>query len=480
MMHQHALALHLGEVMVRNRLLGILCFLILVSPAAAAVEAAPGDTLRTNWGPVTVPADTARFRPEPIPTPAWKHVVRIPYYIGAVPVTIVDWTLRYTLVELDRLGLFATAETVVAGLRGPLGNYWLPTGSYGETRGLEYGIQAQRPFFPAPNWVTKFRIADSTRRASSWSLGTRSDLGSSEWFEVGGGGVRDSQLKYYGTGVGTDGESDSYYRRDLDWAGASWRHEWPRYLESKMAVYYSTVAARASRYEVDEALEVVFADDIPYGYDSTSAGMTVALKLGYDSTDSDGHPHHGLRTTVFAERFIETDDSQLMMWTWGASLERYFGLWLPQRTLALKAWWLQQDSLGGDSIPFTRLITNRDPYKLRGFGSHRFHAAGSTGLTAEYRWPFWIYNEPDGAGIDAYVFTDVGQPFDHSREVAMSNLLWSTGLGFRTIDNEGGFGVRAEIAWGDEGMHLRLTAKQVFQFIKAGFYDGSEPLPVLR
>ena len=37
-----------------------------------------------------------------------------------------------------------------------------------------------------------------------------------------------------------------------------------------------------------------------------------------------------------------------------------------------------------------------------------------------------------------------------------------------------------ELAGGREGLQVRLTTSQLFQYIKAGFHGGSEPIPFMR
>lgn len=448
--------------------------------AAGAQSPAMVDTLQTRWGPIPPPYVDNQLRPEAAPTPTWKHVVRLPYVVLSVPVNGLDWTVRRGLVEAERLGLFTQAETLVKGLRGPFDVFWLPTGSLGEQRGLELGLTGQRPHFLFHDAVLKVTGTYSTKRSSSVTVGLRTDYGRPSWVEVGGGRVRDGKRRFYGVGWDTDEEQESVYRRHLDWLGLAWRWDRDDGFEMTIGSHYTAVKARHGRDDTDDALDVVFAAELPAGYGITSSGLTQSVKLGYDSSKRSGNPVQGTRFVVAYEYFRDTDHSDVAHATWVAALERFFSLGLPQRTLAIKGWWLQQQALGDDPIPFTRLLNNRDPYKLRGYGSQRFHAQGFTGLTVEYRWPFWMLNRPGGAGLDAYVFGDAGQPFTDERELALSRLLYSGGVGLRAIGTDGGFSLRAEVALGQEGVHLRLSAKQLFQFIEAGFYDGSEPLPLLR
>lgn len=453
------------------------------APAPAASEPvapASGDTVVSHWGPIPPAGAGPYLEPRPVAAPLWKHLVRVPWYVGSVPVNAADWTVRWSLRKAEELGLFEPVETIVRGVRDPLGNYWMPTGSIDGNRGIEYGLVGRRPHFPAPGWITRLGATRSTRRSRHLSLGTRSHVGQSEWLEIGGGSRRDPELEFYGRGWDTAEDDESVYRCDLEWLGSSWRREWDGDLESTLALSYTTVWAGRSRFEVDEALATVFAGRVPFGYGMRSSGVTASVKLGYDDTRISGNPQRGSRVVLRAERFWNTDDTDVALWTWGVSLERYLRLWLPHRTLAVKAWWLRQQSVGDDPIPFTRLLDNRDPYRLRGYDSERFRASGFTGVTVEYRWPFWIFNHPGGAGLDAYVFGDVGQPFDRMDELAVARLRGSGGVGLRVNDTERQFLVRAEIAYGGDEMHVRLTARQLFDFIKAGFHEGHEPLPIMR
>jgi len=252
-------------------------------------------------------------------------------------------------------------------------------------------------------------------------------------------------------------------------------------LATTLAVMYSSALARSSRDDdPEEALEVVHAQDLPPGWDRPTSGFSAAVKMEYDDTEKDGNPAHGSRLVLRGERFWSSDDADVDFLTWGASLQTFTELWLPQRVLVVKGWWLRQAELGDGAIPFTRQLNNRDPYRLRAYESERFIATGTVGATVEYRWPFWMVNQVGGPGVDAYVFGDTGQFFNEVAEVRLDQLRYSVGAGLRAIGRDGSFVIRAEVAHGREGWRLILSAKQVFQFIKTGFFDGSDPLPMLR
>jgi hypothetical protein len=432
------------------------------------------------WGPHPARADSNTVRPVQPGDPAWQTAVLVPYHIVGVPLTMLDKAGKGALSVLDRLGLFRATEQVVAGVKDPLGNYWLPDIGYGDAQGWRFGAQVRRPFFPLHGMITKFRFLASTTNAVYWALGAIMPLQERGWYELGGGSVVLPREKFYGTGYDTTDEDRSYYHRSTDWFGMGWRRPVSRYFSFEVLGHYSAVEASRSRYNQDQALEDVWADDLPFGYGETSAGLTGGLQLVADSSTEAGRPEEGTRLLVFTQFYEPTDSSDTRFWTSGVSLEQYLNLGYPQRNLALKGWYLREKPMARQSVPFTRLLRNRVPYQLRGYSSSRFLARGMVGGSVEYRWPVWTQNRPEQSGVDAYVFGDAGQPFDHSAEIALDNLFWSAGFGLRIINNRHDFVLRLELAGGEEGLQARLTTNQLFQFVKAGFYDGSDPIPVLR
>jgi hypothetical protein len=461
-------------------LVPVLLAALAAAAAVAAPVGAPADSVAGAWGLRPARADSVTALPRPQRPAAWQTALRVPYHIVGVPLTMVDKAGKGLILGLERLGAFRATEQVVRGVPDPLGNFWLPDVAYGDAQGWQFGLIGQRPHFPLPRMRTKLRAGLSTTEASAWSLGSLAPLGRHSWIEVGGGSLVLSRTDYYGTGVGTSEDDRSHYRRDSDWFGAGWRQAWANHLEFVVLGHYSVQRARQSSHDDGRALEDIFAADLPYGYDLASSGLTGGLQLGLDDTDETGRPDRGLRLFAFTQYFEPTDGSATRYWTSGVSAERYLNLGRPQRTLALKGWWLRERTLEDGPIPFTRLLRNRVPYQLRAYSSARFHSQGTVGFSAEYRWPVWTQNRPEGAGLDAYLFGDTGQPYERSAEIALHNLLWSAGFGLRVVNARTDFTLRIELAMGEEGLQARLSTQQIYQFIKAGFYDGSEPVPVLR
>lgn len=466
-------------------LLVMICLVAGPAPWSAAGErpGVPG-AVPAAWGPLPAPADSVTARPQPPPgPPAWKVALRVPKYVVGAPLWVVDRGLKGVVRGLDALGAFRFTEQVLRGFRDPLGNFWLPDAAYGDREGLELGAIVQRPDVPLPGMRAKGRVAASSREAFLFSLGALAPLGPRSWVELGGGSQIRPSVDYYARGLASppDPDDPAVYSRDTDWAGLGWRQHLGGPLEFTAHGFYAAVEASPSDdADRDETIEALFPRAVPHGYGLTSSGLTGQLRLIYDDTDQTGRPAGGRRGMVLVQAFAPTDGTDSGHWTVGASLEHFLGLGLPQRTLAVKGWWLRQHAVGDDPIPFTRLLRNATPHQLRGYSTARFHATGMAGASVEYRWPVWIHNDPRRAGVDAYLFADAGQPYERAGELAWRNVFWSGGLGLRAIDFGGDFSLRVELGVGREGGVARISGSQVFQDLKAGFFDGREPLPLVR
>jgi len=459
----------------------LLAALLLGAVPAARADVAPVDSSATltRWGPLPARSDSTEAVLEPLPTPWWATALSVPYHILGVPLTMVDQGIKGTFVTLDRLGALQFATDVVGGFRGPLETYWLPEFAVGDAEGVRYGLVGRRVTSLLGGTTLRLGLATSTRHANDMTLGALWQRDPSRWFEIGAGTRETAIESYYGLGVGTSQDGESHFERTTDWVGFSFRQDLgaPEFL---LGALYSTADAQPAEFDTEESLEVVHAGDLPPGWNERSSGVGLVARLAYDTTDETGRPSRGVRLSGGAQTFLATDDSERRFTTVRLAAETFHGLFLPQRTLALKAFVLRQYEGSGGPIPFQRRLNNHTPDRLRGYRSARFYALGLIGGTVEYRWPVWARNRPSQMGVDAYIFTDVGQPFDHTDEIAWRNLLATPGVGVRVIDDLARFALRFEVAFSQEGPQLHLTASQVFQYIKTGFYDGTEPVPILR
>jgi hypothetical protein len=293
--------------------------------------------------------------------------------------------------------------------------------------------------------------------------------------EIGGGYRLRANQHFYGLGATSEEDDEAIYLEETTHGGASVRRNLGGGFSAKGAALWSAVGARGSWRDHDPRLSEVFADRLPSGFRERSEGVTVALELEHDDAPEVMRPESGGVRRALIANFRDTAGDDLRFWTWRAELQQFVPLWFSKRALALRAFATKIEPEGDSAVPFQRLFTNDEPDLLRGYSDHRFRDLGIAAVTAEYRWPIWAIESSRGTGVDAYLFTDVGQVFDEVGAIG-DDLATSWGGGLRLGSFQGYVG-RIEIAHGDEGNQLRLRFDQVFQYDKGGFLRGRHPVP---
>ena len=313
-------------------------------------------------------------------------------------------------------------------------------------------------------------ITGNVGKSGGWASGMA--------LQAGGGTEEKNLTRYYGLGPQSYNGDLSYYHRRTHWGGFELRKYVGKKVELELKTYYSEVEALEPVYEIDQSLGRVHGDEIPFGYPGESNGITARLALTRDNAEQRGRPRSGGFQSLGVSLFEATDDSRLHYLTYHANLEKYFSLWHTDRTLALRGFFNRISNTGPVEIPFTRLVTFQRPDELRGFNSLRFYGMGSLGVAVEYRWPIWVARGRDDLGVDAYLFSDIGQVFDRSAEISLDHLKFTGGAGLRLINSDRGFGARFEVGFSDETTVVRLKFSQTFQYDPKGILYGKNPTKV--
>jgi len=442
---------------------------------------APSDTLGafsgSLWGPVPARHDSVSADFGNRPRPAWETVVMVPYWIVGIPFRIVYLGLDQTVIGMDKLGLFGAAAEY-PGLKIPGGAYLMPVISIGDLEGFTLGLQVTKPHFLGPGNMLFIQGSRSTRKADELSGGTLFNLGRGWTIQAGGGTEETNLTRYYGLGPQSYYGDLSYYHRRTNWGGFELRKYVGKKVELELKTYFSQVDALESEYEVHQSLGKIHADNLPYGYPGESNGWTWRLGLYRDNADQRGRPRQGGFQSLGVSLFEASDDTRLQYLTYHVNLEKFFPLWHTDRTLAVRGFFNRISNLGPTDVPFTRLVTFQRPDELRGFNSLRFYGMGSLGFSAEYRWPIWVARGRNDTGIDAYIFTDIGQVFDKTADISIENTRGTGGMGLRLINSDRGFGARFEIGLSDEQTIVRLKFSQTFQYDPKGILYGKNPTKV--
>jgi len=434
------------------------------------------DTL-ASWGPLPAPSDSVRSLFEDPGRPGWETAVLVPYWIVGIPFRIAYFALDQTVIGLDKLGLFGPAAEY-PGIKGPFKSYIMPTIAIGGLEGFTAGINITRPHFLGRNNLLFVKGTTSTRKAYNLSGGTLFHLDGRSDIQFGGGREQIHQTRYYGLGPEAIAGDRSYYHRRTYWAGVELDTDLGRNVGVEFKSYFSRILAKEPQYNVDQSLGRVHADDLPYGYPGESNGWTHRLALIRNNTDQRGRPASGGFQSLGASLFTASDGSGLQFLTYHVNAEKFFKLWHTDRTLAVRGFFNRISNIGNEEIPFTRLVTFQRPDQLRGFKSLRFYGLGSIAGSVEYRWPVWVSRDRDDQGVDAYIFSDIGQVYDRAAEISWHNTQVTGGFGLRLIDSTRDLTARFEVGFSQDGAVVILKFSQTFQYDSKGMLYGKNPTKV--
>lgn len=457
----------------RSGLLGAL--LGVAVAASVAHPAAAAEAIDSHWGPIPARADSvARTFERPSSSTAGK-VADAPYLVASIPFRLFSRGVRETYLYTERSGLART----IAQLLGPRELPWgfMVSASAGGLTGWGGGLTFVHDRFFGPE--NRFRLGAKTSENGHHKvhLGLRVPNGP-DTFELGVGYRANPNSRYFGRGFGSRKADKSFFKQELTWVGASYEQGLGFDTFLRPELLFSQVHALSPPRDEDRPrIQDQFAGEVPVGFGDRSDGITWSITIGRDDTREDGRPESGGIERVTVDYFRSVDEDDTRHWTYRFELQRFVPLGFhPLRVLALRALYTRIDGVGDDPVPFQRLMTNNDPDLLRGYRDYRFRDEGMVLFTAEYRWPIWANRHARDAGLDAYLFTDVGQVFSESDDISLDHVTESYGVGARLI-LPAGFVGRVEWGHSEEDDVIRLRVDQVFQFQKGSVFHGRNPVP---
>jgi hypothetical protein len=454
--------------------------LLLIASLPPAVRAqTPSDSITTPaeasyWGGAApAPEDTALARFRNPRRPLWEGAIYWPVRVASFPLALAARGIGSGIEVLDDSKVIYRFGRLLAPRRGPFGV--LLDLRAGGISGFGGGFTAEHGSFLGNGNLFRLRAETTTRSDHRLNLGIRVPSARDGGTEVGLGYRARAYARYFGVGPATTEDAESFYRQEAAWAGLSHRIGLGSGVHVQGDVLYSSIAAGASGSKEHPSIETEYAGDLPAGYGYHSFGWTVGAQLSQENGPGPGRATHGGLRRVRASRFIGTSADDAEFWSFRGEAQQYFTLFFPYRVLALRGFasWIES-SEGG--VPFQRLLSNDDPDLLRGYEDFRFRDRGMAVLSAEYRWPVWTNETPDGPGVDLYLLSDLGQVFHDTEDLGGGNLTVSYGGGLR-LESTSGFRARLELAWSEEQMMFRLRADQIFQFLKGSLYFGRDPVP---
>ena len=426
------------------------------------------------WGPRPVAADSTTAIFFHRQRPAWETAVMVPYWVVGLPFRLAFLAGDQAVTALDKLNLFEF-KADYPGLPGPFGSYIVPAVTIGELEGASLGLELMRPHFLHPDGLLNLQGSRSTRHADELSGGAYLPIGDDWRLQVGFGSEEINLQRYHGLGADSREEDRSYYWRHTQWLGFAAERGVARNLDLELMGYFSRLQGRLSEYNTDQALELIHGDALPPGYGGESNGATLRMSLNWDDTEQTGRPSAGAFRSAALALFEPTDGAHTRHLVIHIASEDFFRLWHTDRTLAVRGFFNRIVPVGGEEVPFTRLIAMRRPDFLRGFAPNRFLGQATLGSSLEYRWPVWRPRGRDDYGLDAYLFFDAGQAFSHTAELGLDELRTAVGWGLRYIDGNRKLGARIEMAVSNEDVLVRFHLSQTFQHDRKGLMYGRNP-----
>lgn len=424
-----------------------------------------------------MPGDTSRAVFVDPPRPPWESVLYWPYRVATAPLHLVSGGIGAAIEYLDEEKVLYRVGRLLAPRRGPFGV--LIDVQAGGLSGFGGGFTAEHDALFGRGNLFRLHGATTTRGDHRVSLGVRFPMGAERAqgaLELGAGYRVRPNARYFDLGPRTRARDESFYRQELGWVGTSLRRRLDDGLFAEGGILYSSISAGTSAGDEDPAIEARFPGALPHGYGIHTYGWTLGAELAHANGPGGGRPARGGLRRVRASRFLSASRDKAEFWSFRGEAQQYLTLWYPHRVLALRGFASWIESTGDDPLPFQRLLTNNDPDLLRGYEDFRFRDRGMAVFSAEYRWPFWANESPDGSGLDLYLLSDVGQVFGRAGDLSVENVTTSYGAGIRIVSVRG-FLARVEFARSEEQSMWRLRADQIFQFAKGSPFFGRDPVP---
>lgn len=423
------------------------------------------------WGPIPARSDSIAAVFLADPRPAWEYPLLVPYRAAGLPFLALHYTGRGVYQGLQASGL----DRQIARLLGPkplLFGFFFNMRAGGLT-GFGGGVTVFHNRLLAEDNRLRLKTLNTTRGEQRYTLGVYIAEGRGMEWELGGGYRLRRNARFFGTGPESDDDGESFYSQETSWGGLHARRSLGHGLRLETSVLYSGAGARRPSGDEDPAIPDRFApDDRPFGYGNLSEGFTVGFALEHDNTTETGRPEGGGTRRLRVTYFDAASEGEGNFWSIRGNLEQFVPLWFVERALALRGYvnWLEPQS--GD-IAFQRLLTNDEPDLFRGYRDFRWRDRGITAISAEYRWPLWANRSIHEGGIDAYLFTDMGQVFHELENIAADHLVASYGGGIRLIGRDG-FSGRIEVGASEEEVVFRISSEQIFQHATGGLFNGRD------
>jgi hypothetical protein len=462
--------------------------LLFATPSEAQLPTAAADSSSytgqgwggsSYWGAIPAEYDSVRTTFSHRTTPAWRSVLYLPFRIILIPLWLVDQALGVGVDVVYTSPVVRTATAFAGYIPGPWGSRFRPTVTAGGLAGFGIGVRLEHASFLGPGNPLRMTATGTLNGDMRLSTGAIFRGKRKNELEVGLGFRVRPNARFFGIGPDAVASNRSFYKQQYGWAGGELRRNigGPFYIEGE-ALFTTSYADTTTLDKIseDERIQNVFPVQLLAGFGERSSGLGLGLSFFLDNVPDVGRPGGGGIYRLKAYFYNDVDETDIRFWNFRADFQQFVPMWNSKQTLALRAYGSWIESVGDDPVPFQRLMTNDDPDEFRGFKDFRWRDRGFLAGSLEYRWPIWVVSQLDGAGLDFYLLSDVGQVFGDANQIAWDRLTLSYGFGLRAVSTPNFLG-RMEFAWSNEEFVFRFVASQDFQFSLGSLLRGREPIP---
>jgi hypothetical protein len=335
-------------------------------------------------------------------------------------------------------------------------------GDFPAGAGMKFGVAFDKPLTKAdPDSSTANKVALVARGAYS-TRGYARVSAAVDTLNLGGRAIDINafgqyyefpQEDYFGVGMDSLESNRTNYLIDASEAGGTvhWR---PYKLDFGGGASYLSPRVGSGTDSRFSSTEEVFSPETTPGLGTATDFIKVQASVAFDGRDNPSYPHSGGRYEVAAARFDDDGLGQFDFHRVDVHLQHYIPLASRYRVLAFRAIGAFTDAGGGQSVPFYLQPTLGGHRDLRGFRESRFRDQNTLLLGAEYRWQAWW-------ALDGALFVDAGTVAPTRRDLSLSNMETSYGVGFRFHSNRAFVG-RLDLAFSREGFVPLLRFEHVF------------------
>ncbi len=269
---------------------------------------------------------------------------------------------------------------------------------------------------------------------------------------------RDSlQVNYFGLGNNSSPQDRSGFRlRTGDVVGyVSWRAKNVVISARAGRLAYVDASSMRGRTPAYPDTERLFNERTAPGLSQQPAFLHADLSVVADTRDAVADPSSGGVYRASAARFADRDSGKFSFSLYELEAAHYYAVVPDRIVVGAHAWGAFAVAEPGREVPFFLMPNVGGKNTIRGLPDFRFYDRAMDTFSAEVRFRVFTH-------VQAALFADTGRVAPRARELGLSGMHSSVGVGVRLHNRRTTLG-RLDIAKGNEGWHLVFRMNEPFR-----------------